>query len=437
MWQWHTYCISAGGLRFCYSRPIGAVAYFERSSVVPAIKHTVANAMALLQTRVLRAPRKSALANRPAGTIKIVCRYAIANGIANGALYQAETLRRLGYRVEIVDISAAIKRPWLSVSASAGGLFVFHCGGAELPLLAWPLRHVLGTGYSVGYFAWESASPPRDWDVAISLVDEVWTPSHFSAETLAQVFPVPIVVAPHVVPPRGTPRQWRRGATPLIFLTMADSRSSLARKNPLGTIAAFHEAFPNESDVRLIVKLKMNGAHDIATRIAELARNDQRIVLLTNTLSQSEVDALFLSAHAFVSLHRAEGFGLPLLEAMGLGLATIATGWSGNTEFMNDDNSLLVDYRICTEHDEGGVYGTVTWADPDVSRAAAHMRRLYDDQELMAALIERSWRGTGIDKQLHRYGANLMRSRVLAPAADYSSEIAQSLTPTEQAMPAN
>lgn len=393
--------------------------------------------MASVQTRVLLARRRSASANKTAGTIKIVCRYAVANGIANGALYQAETLRQLGYEVEIVDISAAIKRPWLTVSASPGGLFIFHCGGAELPLLAWPLRHVLGTGHSIGYFAWESASPPRDWDVAAPLIDEVWTPSHFSARTLAQVFRAPIVVAPHVVPPRGTPRQWQRGTTPLTFLSMADSRSSLARKNPLGAIAAFREAFPHEADVRLVVKLKLHGAHDIAMRIAELARNDRRIVLLSTTLSPGEVDALFQSAHAFVSLHRAEGFGLPLLEAMGLGLATIATGWSGNTEFMNDGNSLLVDYRIVTEHDEGGVYGTVTWAEPDTSRAAAQMRRLYDDPALMAALIETSWRDTGIDKQQHRYRSNLLRSRLLTPLADYPSENAQGVPQTEPALPAN
>jgi hypothetical protein len=402
---------------------------------VPDIKRIVATCMASLQTRVLIARRQSAPAYKPKGTIKIVCRYAVANGIANGALYQAETLRHLGYEVDIVDVSAAMKRPWLTVSASPGGLFIFHCAGAELPLLAWPLRQVLGTGHSVGYFAWESASPPRGWDIAAPLVDEVWTPSHFSAATLAQVFPVPIVVAPHVVRPRGTPREWRRGTMPLTFLTMADSRSSFARKNPLGAIAAFREAFPHEPDVRLVVKLKLHSAHDMAAQIAELARNDPRIVLISTTLSPGEVDALFLSAHAFVSLHRAEGFGLPLLEAMGLGLATIATGWSGNTEFMNDDNSLLVDYQVVTEHDEGGVYGTVTWANPDTSSAAAHMRRLYDDPQWMAALIERSRRDTDFDRQLHRYGTNLKRSHVLVSDANDAQDTAQRVCQSEQAMP--
>lgn len=383
--------------------------------MLTVIKRVVATCLALLQFRVLVAYRGGPRSARSAGTIKIVCRYDVANGIANGALYQADTLRQLGYDVEIVDVSAAIKRPWRTVAASPGGVFIFHCGGPELPLAAWPLRRVLGTGRIIGYFAWESARPPLGWEVSVPLVDEVWTPSRFSAETLAQVYSVPIVVVPHVVKPRGTPRRWEPGSAPLTFLTMADSRSSLARKNPLGTIEAFRQAFPCEQNVRLIVKLKAHDTHDITRQIDALVRDDARITLLSDTLSRTEVDALFQSAHAFVSLHRAEGFGLPLLEAMGYGLATIATGWSGNVDFMSDKNSLLVQHRVHTTHDEGGVYGIITWADPDVSHAASLMRQLYEGPDFMASLIAKSWCDIRLESQLDRLRENLTCSDVLSP----------------------
>ncbi len=380
-------------------------------------KRRAAVALASLQALVLAARRRREFASRRPGTIKIVAQFGVANGIVNGARYQARTLRRLGYEVETIDVTEAVKRPWRRVEATPGGLFVFHCGGPELPLLAWPLREVLASGRSIGYFAWESALPPRGWGLAAPLVDEVWTPSRFAAEALAPVFAAPVLVAPHVVDPLGTPRRWHREAGPLRFLGMADARSSLARKNPLGTIAAFRAAFPREADVRLVMKLKLHERPGELARLREAAGGDPRIELIAATLPRDEVDALFSAAHVFVSLHRAEGFGLPLLEAMGLGLATVATGWSGNLEFMREDNSLLVRHRLHTGPDEGGVYGTVTWAEPDLADAAARMRQLYEDPALLHRLIERGWRDCRVETQLRAFQAGVAASRALGAAA--------------------
>ncbi|WP_414451541.1 glycosyltransferase [Burkholderia sp. 22PA0099] len=385
------------------------------------LKRHAATGLATMQAALLRARRRRAAAH-PVGTIKIVAQFGLTNGIVNGARYQAQTLRRLGYAVELVDVTAAVKRPWRKLAATPGGLFIVHCGGPELPLLAWPLRDVLASGRTIGYFAWESALPPQGWQRAAPLVDEVWTPSPFAAEALAPVFAVPVVVAPHVVDPRGTPRRWRRNEGPLTFLTMADARSSLARKNPLGAIAAFRAAFPHERDVRLIVKLKLHGAPGELERLREAVGGDPRIELLTGVLSREDVEALFSAAHVFVSLHRAEGFGLPLLEAMGLGLAAVATGWSGNLVFMNAGNSLLVEHTVRVGQDEGGVYGTVAWADPDLAHAAAQLHRLHDDPDFLHCLIETGWRDCRTDAQLQRFRAGVASSRLLPVCAVREAE---------------
>ena len=111
-------------------------------------------------------------------------------------------------------------------------------------------------------------------------------------------------------------------------------------------------------------------------------------------MSREEVDSLLLEAHALVSLHRAEGFGLPLLEAQTFGLATITTAWSGNMDFTTKETSLLVPCTLTTTHDVGNVYGDVTWAEPDIKSAAASMRKLYDDPGEFARIATAGWQAS-------------------------------------------
>ena len=87
-----------------------------------------------------------------------------------------------------------------------------------------------------------------------------------------------------------------------------------------------------------------------------------------------------------LSLHRAEGFGLVLAEAMLLGKPVIATGWSGNMGFMDAASAATVGYRLVPVEDARQVYRDSYWAEPDVADAAAHLRRLADDAETRAAM---------------------------------------------------
>jgi glycosyltransferase involved in cell wall biosynthesis len=119
---------------------------------------------------------------------------------------------------------------------------------------------------------------------------------------------------------------------------------------------------------------------------------------------------LFSSAHVYVSLHRAEGFGLPLLEARLFGLATLATAWSGNLDFMSEEDSALSPCKLATMRDEGGVYGEVTWADPDVGAAAVSMRRFYEDPVYLAQIAKAGWEASSPERQLARLAAALKTS---------------------------
>jgi len=341
-------------------------------------------------------------------SVKVISYYGRQNGISQGAVLQSALFEMLGYSVERIDVTEAMNNPFKGVACSSGDLFVIHCAGPHFLQAAWPLRRVLPSGKVVGYFAWEFADPPRRWPNDSGAWDEIWTPSTFSARALAQWCDCEIKVVPHVfLEQNSTPRKWRKDEEPLMFLTMADARSSLSRKNPWAALKAFQLAFPKERDVELVLKLQEQGTGTSPelSKLLTAIQSDSRVRTVRKTLSRQDVNGLFLASHVFVSLHRAEGFGIPLLEAQTFGLATIATGWSGNLDFTTEENSVLVPYTLATSYDEGGIYGNVTWAEPDIEAAAKAMRSFYDEPSELARVSVAGWEACRPEHQMERFAA--------------------------------
>jgi glycosyltransferase involved in cell wall biosynthesis len=246
-------------------------------------------------------------------------------------------------------------------------------------------------GRTIGYFFWELAEVPADQQWGIGLVDEVWAPTEFvrAAYAAATERPVRLVPLPIAEPDRaggdGSP------ADAFTFLTSFDHRSVMERKHPIGAIEAFRRAFPGEeSGVRLVVKT-INGSERPAavTRLRDAIGDDARIELRDERLPAADHLRLLAGADAFVSLHRSEGLGLHLAEAMWLGTPVLATRYSGNLDVMDDACAALVDAELIPVRDTDGAYqGTAVWADPDLDQAAALMRRLVDDASWRESLIE-------------------------------------------------
>ena len=173
------------------------------------------------------------------------------------------------------------------------------------------------------------------------------------------------------------------------------------RKNPFGAIHAFQRAFPDDARANLVIKLNnAQGANHtlvpILTKLRELCKADRRIRIIDEVLSYSDVLCLYASCDVFVSLHRSEGYGFGLLEAMALGKPVIATAWSGNMAFMSHANSCLVRYKLIPVNANLRVYSRVslgaaaTWADPDLDEAAAWMRKLVEDPGYRISLGHRA-----------------------------------------------
>jgi glycosyltransferase involved in cell wall biosynthesis len=238
------------------------------------------------------------------------------------------------------------------------------------------------------------------WLPSLRMLDVALTSSHWVRQVFeASVPEVPTLHAEHPIDiaPVGsdalaTRKRFGIPSDAIAYCCVFDPRSGFARKNALGAIRAWTKAFPSDPNVCLLIK--SNGApahtqsHADVRDIMAAAHADPRIISITDRLPHREVMSLFEACDVYISLHRSEGLGLPPMEAMSLGKVVVATGYSGNMTFMNEQNSLPVPYRMVAPGRDRPIMSRrfagkgAMWAEPDIDRAAAMLLRLRTDSEL-------------------------------------------------------
>ena len=246
--------------------------------------------------------------------------------------------------------------------------------------------------YVIACWFWELEDIPNDWTPALEQVDEILVASEFVENAFRRATNKPILrvsLQLSKIQDSGlTRRDFGLDDDKFLFLTSFDFNSSLHRKNPQAVIVAFRQAFPERGDVQLLVK-SSNG-HRCPQRLfqlMEVADGDERIVVRDEVIDRAHMQALQRCVDAYVSLHRAEGFGLGMAECMLVGKPVVATAWSGNLDFMGPGNSCLVDYQLVPVGEEEYPHATgARWAEPNIATAAAYMRRLVDDPEFKASI---------------------------------------------------
>jgi glycosyltransferase involved in cell wall biosynthesis len=283
--------------------------------------------------------------------------------------------------------------------------------------------------YNVGFWFWELQELPRQYFSAFDYFHEVWTGSTFAADALSAVSPVPVRRMPLAVDfPAPTEDEvatlLRRlgldtqtavsGSLPFTFLFVFDYLSQAERKNPLGVVEAFRRAFAPGDPVRLVLKTINRELFPEARERLERAAAGLSVVFLNDYLSKHEVHTLMAASDAYVSLHRSEGFGLTLAEAMALGKPLIATDYGGSADFTTVSGSFPVPYRLIEIAENDGPYPAgALWADPDLDAAAAAMRRVASDPEaarLVAAAGQIEIRERfSLDAMAARVGAQVER----------------------------
>jgi glycosyltransferase involved in cell wall biosynthesis len=263
--------------------------------------------------------------------------------------------------------------------------------------------------YTIGVWFWEVSDFPDRFDRSFDLVDEVWVASDFVREAIAaktrkpvRVVPLP-VVDPASVSVVGNPLVESSGFR---FLFTFDFRSVFERKNPLAVLAAFDRAFAVGEGPNLMIKT-INGETNLASleKLLVAAAHRPDVHVHEGYITADEMSALSSSCDSYVSLHRSEGYGLTIVDAMARAKPVIATGYSGNLAYMTEQNSYLVPYRLLPIGEGNRPYPAgAVWADPDVGDAARLMRYVYEHPDEAS---ERGRRGRDdlLDSSLERTAA--------------------------------
>ena len=272
-------------------------------------------------------------------------------GVGESARLCANSLERAGISTHLIDIDSVDMHP------ATYNVSIVHVNADQVA----SVRHLLDDdSYKIACWHWELPELPDASISAAEPFDEIWAPSAFIQSAISRKVTIPVVHMPHGVEVTDiepcSPEDLGVTNGRFVFLCMFDFASVVERKNPFAAIEAFRRAFPNDSSAALLVKT-VN-----ADTTFEKIPN---VYFVDRMLSRARVNGLLASSDAVISLHRSEGFGLILAEAMSLGKPVIATGWSGNMDFMNAGNSCAVAYELVTlDRTIGNYQEGQQWAEP-------------------------------------------------------------------------
>jgi glycosyltransferase involved in cell wall biosynthesis len=319
-------------------------------------------------------------------------------------------LEAAGVRASVYDVFE--RAPDAEVFAELGhrqvkkippGIRIFHLNGAEI---RWALgvmrkrrRHFFAKGYNIVAPAWELPRYPAEWARELEQFDEVWAPTAFVETSIGQAVSIPVFRLRNACEPHLTAILERAhfGIPNDVFavLYLFDVHSFTTRKNPYAAIEAFRRlrAARPAANAHLVLKLNHGWADpsvhaEIKEQIASLGTS---VTIIDATITNNEAKNLIRLCDCFLSLHRSEGFGRGPAEAMFFAKPVVATGWSGNMEYMNEDVSFPVDYKLIPVNEgEYLHHEDQVWADPDIDQAAACLIRIVDDPKHARAIGQRA-----------------------------------------------
>jgi FkbM family methyltransferase len=340
--------------------------------------------------------------------VNLFGQFSSATGLGVTARHTARAIRAAGVPLACFDIKpyyptgdvaeelAEIAPHFVSTPSGLRFPVNLYCMPAiDFPLLAQKIPELMRERrFHAAVVWWETTKLNASWAQALIQLDALTAYSEFIAGVLANSLPLTPVVTgrqPLFLPDgiRSDRAAFGLPADATVFVSSFDPSSDPTRKNPVAVINSFRLAFQNnETDVRLIFRLNNAQSTDMARQttrlLLEAAGGDQRIGFALEPMSYKQVLSLYASADVYVSLHRAEGLGLGMLEAMRLGVPVIATGWSGNMTFMNHRCACLVRYRLVQVSGNHPflrpeVLGPeAVWAEPVIEDAIVWMRHLHE-----------------------------------------------------------
>ncbi|HUD50421.1 glycosyltransferase [Parvibaculum sp.] len=277
--------------------------------------------------------------------------------------------------------------------------------------------------YNIGYFFWELNSPAACHYLALEMLDEVWVSTEYGRRIYTREGGTPVFnvgMSFEDVPAIDRPRarafvESRIRCLPndFVFLAVFDSFSFVQRKNPIGVIRAFQRAFKDEAGVRLLLKTQNRDSIADAAQIKiwnqidAIVSSDHRITVINETFTYEELLDLKKGCDCYVSLHRSEGLGFGMIEAMNLRLPVVCTGYSGNMEFCSEETAWIVDYKEVELRRDEYIFVRLgqKWAEPDLDDAARQMRAVFVDAGERERRVDRAWNNVQKNFSISAIGA--------------------------------
>ncbi|RDI58536.1 glycosyltransferase family 4 protein [Microvirga subterranea] len=344
------------------------------------------------------APRPTSTAKAKAPIIIIgMLRHASGLGAAARACHDA--LKAAGLPVYGVDLTAKLMHEVNHTDFDYAdgrhllgeGTVFLHVSGPLVPLAMGQLgRAFVRHKHFIAHWFWELPRLPEDWSPAIPFLHEICVNTTFVRDAVRPIARGrPLHVVPYPLIWTGDPRLRFSQERPFTVSVIFNVASSFARKNPCAAIAAFRQAFGDDPSARLIVKYMNAFAWPEGVRLLEEAAGGAgNIELIGDVLDESGMSALYKRTDVVISLHRAEGLGLPIAEGMMRGLPVVATAWSGSVDFLTPETGVPVSFELVPVKDPQGKYtdSELLWAEADVGEAAAALRMLRSDPVLRQRL---------------------------------------------------
>lgn len=346
----------------------------------------------LLQRLIVRS-RHAFNLRRP---VEVVGYLSMVAGVGESARLCAVALSQAGREIMLTDVSTHPDEgklvDWAPAHVSDGqpGSRIWHLNPPMLP------RAILKTGlgnftraFNVGYWAWELEVVPAEWRNAMHYMNAVFVPSEFTRRAIAPLTSAPVIVVPHPVTERPAAEGIRRkfGIAEDAFLVsfIFSGGSSINRKNPQAAIEAFRLFSAEYPNAFLLMKASGNPARDEALRtLMQSVEGAGNIRIVTDNLASSEINGIIRDSNVYLSLHRSEGFGLTVAEAIMHRTPVVSTGWSGTVDFCDPDNTWLVEpalIPVVDDHPEFADLKDAVWADPSPAVAAEHLKSIYADPD--------------------------------------------------------
>lgn len=327
-------------------------------------------------------------------------------GLSHAGRYVTRTLRRQNIpfitknfqRVDCKKTSSEFDSTMQNELKYAVNLFNFNSSNVIDYYKIFP--EDLKDRFNIIYGYWEYDKFPKHMLISANYANEIWCPSNFILEILSKYYSIPCVKMPVAIEfNQNNLNPYNREYFGLpsscflyIFTFDVGSEIRSGRKNPLAVIKAFQKAFPiRSSNVGLVMKITQRPEfigtpkHDNLIDEIKTLSKQMNLFTISDTLDDNQMKGLINCCDVYVSLHRCEGLGLGMMEAMKLGKPVIATNYSGNTEFMRNDNSCPVDYNLIPSGIEDYL-----WADPDINQAAYYMQKLFTNKGYYRAISDKA-----------------------------------------------